>query len=87
MEALWHSDPVRSSAIGLLGIDTMIEVRGILKDGRVTLLEPVEISGEVPVVVTVLSDDQEWEAAELKAKSESLRNIWDDPQLDIYNEA
>lgn len=65
----------------------MIAVRGILKDGRVTLLEPVNVSGEVPVVVTVLSDDPEWKAAELKAKSESLRSIWDDPRLDIYNEA
>ena len=64
---------------------SMIAVRGILKDGCVTLLEPVAVSGEVPVVVTVLSDDPEGEAGELAAKSESLRSIWDDPALDVYN--
>ncbi len=64
----------------------MIAVRGILKNGCVTLLEPIELSGEVPVVVTVLSDDPEGEAAVLEAKSESLRAIWDDPRLDVYNE-
>lgn len=87
MRVLACSGSVSAAAFGQLGSGTMIAVRGILKDGRVTLLEPIEISGEVPVVVTVLSDDLQWEAAELEAKSESLRDIWDDPRLDIYNEA
>ncbi len=64
----------------------MIAVRGILKNGRVTLLEPVDAEGEVPVIVTVLSDAGE-ESAELAAKSESLHEIWDDPRLDAYNVA
>ncbi len=65
----------------------MTAVRGILKDGRVTLLEPIATSGEVPVIVTLLDNGGEPDFPELAAKSESLREIWDDPRLDAYNDA
>ena len=57
-------------------------VQGIIRVGKIELLEQVELSEGTHVLVTFLSD----EAAEfwLNASQVSLDAIWDNPEDDVY---
>ena len=57
-------------------------VQGIIREGKIELLEQVELPEGANVLVTFLPD----EAAEfwLNASQVSLDAIWDNPEDDVY---
>jgi predicted DNA-binding antitoxin AbrB/MazE fold protein len=61
----------------------MNTVKAIFKEGRIELLEQVEIPEGTEVLVTILSDDAEfW----LRASESSLASVWDNEEDDIYEQ-
>lgn len=58
-------------------------VRAIYKEGRIQLLEEIELSEGTEILVTPLTDETGfW----LKASQSSLEKIWDNDEDDIYAE-
>lgn len=58
-------------------------IKAVMKNGKVELLEPVEIPEGSAILVTVLADDMEfW----LKASERSLESIWDNDADDTYGQ-
>ena len=64
-----------------------IVARGIYKKGRITLIEnlPVEEGQEVLVIASP-SDKTQIDLAALLLQQEALREIWDNPEDDLYGE-
>jgi predicted DNA-binding antitoxin AbrB/MazE fold protein len=58
-------------------------VRAIMKEGKLTLLEPLDIPEGTEVLVTPLLDEADFY---LKASESSLGKIWDNEEDDIYAE-
>jgi predicted DNA-binding antitoxin AbrB/MazE fold protein len=58
-------------------------VRAVMKDGKLTLLEPLEIPEGTEVLITPLVDEADFF---LKASESSLGAIWDNKEDDIYAE-
>jgi predicted DNA-binding antitoxin AbrB/MazE fold protein len=59
-------------------------IRAVVRDGKIELLEPVTLPDGAQVLVTVLTDEDHtfWQgASEL-----SLKQIWENPEDDIYAE-
>lgn len=56
-------------------------IRAVVRDGRIELLEQVEIPDGTEVLVTPLSDE---EGFWLKAGESSIRAVWDNPEDDVY---
>lgn len=58
-------------------------VRAIVRQGKIELLEPVDLPEGAPALVTLVSDD---EAFWLRASQRSADEVWDNPQDDVYAE-
>ena len=58
-------------------------LRGIIRDGKVELLEHVNLPDGTKVLVTLLSDESQfW----LDASQISLEAIWDNAEDDVYGQ-
>ena len=61
----------------------MNPVKAIFKEGRIELLEQVDIPEGAEVLVTILSDEAEfW----LRASEPSLASVWENEEDDIYEQ-
>ncbi len=61
----------------------MNTVKAIFKEGRIELLEQVDIPEGTEVLVTILSDEAEfW----LRASESSLASVWDNEEDNIYEQ-
>ncbi|MCA1643565.1 MAG: hypothetical protein LC785_16825 [Acidobacteria bacterium] len=61
----------------------MQNIRAIVREGRIELLEEVEIPEGTEVLVTPLTDDPSfW----LRAGESSLDAVWDNAEDDVYAE-
>ncbi len=61
----------------------MNTVRAIVREGRIELLEQVDIPEGTEVLVTILSDESEfW----LRAGESSLASVWDNEEDDVYEQ-
>ena len=61
----------------------MNTVKAIIKEGRIELLEQVDIPEGTEVLVTILSDDAEfW----LRAIEPALAAVWNNEEDDIYEQ-
>ncbi|MCI0489800.1 MAG: antitoxin family protein [Blastocatellia bacterium] len=56
-------------------------IKAVVREGKIELLEPVDIPEGTEVLVTVLSDDARFR---LRASESSLGPIWDNGEDDIY---
>ncbi len=61
----------------------MQNIRAIVREGRIELLEEVEIPEGTELLVTPLPDDS---AFWLKASGSSLASVWDNAEDDVYAE-
>ncbi|MEY4168902.1 MAG: hypothetical protein RIR52_2726 [Acidobacteriota bacterium] len=58
-------------------------VRAVVKEGRIELLENVNLPEGVEVLVTILSEDEKfW----MEASEPSLSTIWNNAEDDIYEQ-
>lgn len=59
-------------------------LRATVREGRIELLEPVELPEGTKVLVTLLPDEEAefW----LSASQVSLDTLWDNPEDDVYGE-
>jgi hypothetical protein len=58
-------------------------IRAVVREGKIELLEQVEIPDGTEVLVTPLIDEPEfW----LKASESSLDSVWDNSEDDVYAE-
>ncbi|NWG19125.1 MAG: antitoxin family protein [Chloroflexi bacterium] len=57
-------------------------VRAIVRNGKIELLEPVDLAEGAQVLVTVLTDEEQvfWQAA----SAPSLDQVWENDEDDIY---
>jgi len=61
----------------------MQNIRAVVRDGRIELLEEVEIPEGTEVLVTLLNADSDfW----LQASENSLDSVWDNAEDDVYAE-
>ena len=61
----------------------MQNIRAIVREGRIELLEEVEIPEGTELLVTPLTDDSSfW----LSASESALDSVWDNAQDDVYAE-
>ena len=61
----------------------MQNIRAVVREGRIELLEEVEIPEGTEVLVTLLDDDSGfW----LQAGESSLDSVWDNDEDDVYAE-
>jgi hypothetical protein len=61
----------------------MHNIRAIVREGRIELLEEVEIPEGTEVLVTPLTEDSNfW----LSASESSLDSVWDNAEDDVYAE-
>jgi hypothetical protein len=58
-------------------------IRAVVHDGRIELLDKLDLPDGTPVLVTVLSNgDDFW----LKTSERALNAIWNNPEDDVYAE-
>ena len=58
-------------------------IRAVVNEGRIEPLEKLDVPDGTQVVITVLSNgDDFW----LKASEPALKDIWDNPEDDVYAE-
>jgi hypothetical protein len=58
-------------------------IKAIIREGRIELLEEIDIPEGTEVLVTVLSDEADfW----LRASEPSLAAVWDNEEDDIYEQ-
>jgi hypothetical protein len=63
------------------GIEMMNQIRAIVREGRIELLEKVEIPEGTEVLVTPLLDEPDfW----VKVSESSLEAIWSNSEDDVY---
>lgn len=61
----------------------MQNIRAVVRDGRIELLEEVEMPEGTEVLVTLLNADSSfW----LQASESSLDSVWDNAEDDVYAE-
>ena len=61
----------------------MNTVKAVVREGRIQLLEQVNIPDGTEVLVTILSDEAEfW----LQASESSLAVVWDNEEDDVYEQ-
>ncbi|CAN5359353.1 hypothetical protein BH24GEM3_BH24GEM3_11720 [soil metagenome] len=63
----------------------MTTVRAVVKDGRIQLLEPIEIADGTEVLVTVPTDDDDREFL-MRITEQAFAAIWDNPEDDAHGE-
>ena len=61
----------------------MQNIRAIVREGRIELLEEVEIPEGTEVLITPLTGDSSFR---LSASVSSLDAVWDSPEDDVYAE-
>lgn len=57
-------------------------IRAVVREGRIELLEEVEIPEGTEVLVTQLVEGEFW----LKASESSVNSVWDNSEDDVYAE-
>jgi predicted DNA-binding antitoxin AbrB/MazE fold protein len=59
-------------------------LRAVVREGRIELLEPVDLPEGTKVLVTLLPDEETefW----LSASQVSLDTLWDNPEDDVYGQ-
>jgi hypothetical protein len=59
-------------------------IRAVVRDGKIELLEPVSLPNGAHLLVTILTEDDQgfWQ----QASESSLKQVWDNPEDDIYAE-
>jgi hypothetical protein len=59
-------------------------LKAVVREGRIELLEPVDLPEGTKVLVTLLPDEETefW----LSASQVSLNTLWDNPEDDVYGE-
>ena len=59
-------------------------IRAVVRDGKIELLEPVSLPNGAHLLVTILTEDDHgfWQ----QASESSLKQVWDNPEDDIYAE-
>jgi predicted DNA-binding antitoxin AbrB/MazE fold protein len=59
-------------------------LKAVVREGRIELLEPVDLPEGTKVLVTLLPDEETefW----LSASQVSLDTLWDNPEDDVYGE-
>jgi predicted DNA-binding antitoxin AbrB/MazE fold protein len=59
-------------------------LKAVVREGRIELLEPVDLPEGTKVLVTLLPDEETefW----LSASQVSLDTLWDDPEDDVYGQ-
>jgi hypothetical protein len=59
-------------------------VRAVVRKGKIELLGKIKIPDGTKLIVTPVSDDDDefWQ----KASESSLREVWDNPEDDVYAE-
>jgi hypothetical protein len=55
-------------------------IRAVMREGKIELLEDVEIPEGTEVLVTPLMETEFW----LKASESSLDSVWDNTEDDVY---
>ena len=55
-------------------------IRAVVREGKIELLENVEIPEGTEVLVTPLVESEFW----LKASESSLNSVWDNEEDDVY---
>lgn len=61
----------------------MNTIKAVIKKGQIELLEPVTIPDGTELLVTILSDEQEfW----LHASEPTLAWVWDNKEDDVYEQ-
>lgn len=61
----------------------MNTVKAIVREGKIELLEQAEIPDGTGLLVTILSDDEEfW----LRASESSLASVWANQEDDVYEQ-
>ena len=57
-------------------------IHAVVRNGKIELLEPIVLPDRIQVLVTILTEDEQafWQAS----SAESLRQIWDNTEDDIY---
>lgn len=60
--------------------------RGIVREGKIDLLEPVKLPEGSQVLVTILPKQDEERFFWLNASIPSLQQTWDNPEDEVYNE-
>jgi len=63
----------------------MTTVRAVVKDGRIQLLEPIEIADGTEVLVTVPTDDDDREFL-MRITEQAFAATWDNPEDDAHGE-
>jgi predicted DNA-binding antitoxin AbrB/MazE fold protein len=63
----------------------MTTVRAVVKNGQITLLEPLQIAEGTEVLVTVPNDDEDREFF-LRITEQAFAAIWDNPEDDAHGE-
>ncbi|HEX7380337.1 MAG TPA: antitoxin family protein [Pirellulales bacterium] len=60
-------------------------IRAVFRDGKIELLEPVDVPDGASLLVTILSNDeiQFW----LGCSQTTLERIWNNPEDDAYGES
>jgi predicted DNA-binding antitoxin AbrB/MazE fold protein len=59
-------------------------LKAVVREGRIELLEPVDLPDGTKVLVTLLPDEETefW----LSASQVSLDTLWDNPEDDVYGQ-
>ena len=59
-------------------------LKAVIREGRIELLEPVDLPEGTKVLVTLLPDEETefW----LSASQVSLDTLWDNPEDDVYGQ-
>ena len=61
--------------------------RAVVHDGRIELVDPIELPEGARLVVTLVSEDEDEDRAfGLAASQSSLDAIWDNPDDDVYEQ-
>jgi hypothetical protein len=79
------------------GIKMHKSIEGIFRDGKIELLEPAPTQQESRVVVTFMSDSaqvdlrekgiSENQAQDLRARLRTFNDDWNQPEMDVYDDA
>jgi hypothetical protein len=81
--ALFFFESLKCAMLFVRGKVMLTTVRGVMKDGKLTLLENIEIPEGTEVFITPLVDEASFF---LKASESSLGAIWNNEEDDIYAE-
>lgn len=73
-----------SASLVLRGVRMLSTIHAVVRDGKIELLEPVDLPDGALVLVTVLTDDERtfWQ----QASESAIIRVWDNAEDDIYAE-